>query len=351
MKIKNFELGPSIDDLFIAFLDLSLSFKNGIPPKVALSSIAERTENRVLKRTFKEITMDLINGEPLATAFGKHKSFPRFCGHVIHVGEESAGLYDCFKSMAYHMKQMGAIRKRIFTAVLPLLIALVIACIALPVLVTVVIPNFVSLFNSQSKALPLTAMYLLKISSFISRYWYLIIPFSGLSMFGIYSYFKHNPEKWDIFLLKIPFYRSIHYNFIQYKFCEIFRILISTGISSIVAVEKSAEAVGNEIMAKMLKRTILSMKEGQPLAQALANNNNSEILDRRIIHLLKSNEMNANAEETLVELSDFYKSIVDSKSQDFGNKISPIFLTIGFLIALYITLTIYDLIFSMVPGV
>lgn len=329
------------DELFRIFLKLSMSYQLGIPTATIIKKIAERSTNKVVKQVFSTILRDLSEGSSISQAFAKHKCFPTECSHVIAVGEHSGNLALCFKEMAQHMRQMGIIRRQVFSALLPLVISVPFLLMAFLIFSFLILPKIEEIYESLNMPLPGFTMSYIQFTRLISEHPLLISAAITLLFFAVYRYLQRNREIRDRLILKIPFYHKIHYNFLQYKFCVLFRLLMNAGLSSVIALEKCAAAIGNELLANMLRNSAQAMRsEGFSLSQALSHNNRDNIFDPDTIDFFTDGDITVSLNDILEQQSEFFKSLVNTKSQDLGNKVGPILICIGFAFVIYFIISV-----------
>lgn len=333
--------GISSDEMYRIFLRLSQAHKSGIGSFTITGKLA-KSENKAVSKVFSTILKDISSGVPLSDAFGKHKCFPDFCQYVIHIGEQSNSLPACFKLMAQSIRQSKKIRKKIFSAALPLFIGLPFVAIAFSIFSIFIVPLLQQLYDSLNLSLPQSTVAFINFSIFLSENWIFILMSLAIAIYMLLIYLKRHPETIDSILLNIPFYGTIHHDFLQYKFCAFFQLLISVGMDSVTALEKCADAVGSARMGKVLKDAAQMIKStGLPLGQALQESNKSKILDSNIIDLL-GDGISSELKETIEDEKVLWQSNIDSKSEDLGEKISPFFILFAFSFIVYFVLTILD---------
>lgn len=349
---KLLERGPTYDDLFLLFLQMKMYFKFGSSSLVAVNNLIDQTENTVLNRALQNMSKDLKDGESLAGTVLKQKCFPPFCGHIISAGQESGKLDMCLEQISYDMEQTSDILRRLFNALFPLILGFVGISFSLAVFLIYVNPFFQDMFSSLDIELPLINRIMMGLSNFLSNYWHVLLLGLIVSGYSFWKYCTKYPIVMDKLLLNIPIYKVIHYNFLQYRFVKIFKLLIDSGIPSLKAIELTADAIGNEVMAQMLRKAALQIRKGYEPSQALEINNANKILSKMIINLIKSGETNGakSLSESLDEAANFFKKIVASKTEVFGSKISPWILIPAFAIAFLIIYSIQSPILSMNVG-
>lgn len=314
--------GPSYDELYLFFLQLGVYYEGGNPIKSAIETLQDQTSNSVLKEALKNMLRDMVNGANLALATQKQECFPKVCARVIEAGEESGTLETSLEETAMHMHQNADILRRIRTAVLPVAISMVLMILTVITIIIFVIPYFEQLYAGMQSKMPAYTVFVVNMCHLLTRYWYMDILAILAVILGIKLYSVKNPFIWDVLLLKIPIYKKIHFYYLQGKFTRIFLMLIGSGFNSLLSLEYTAEAVGNEVMARVLRKAITSIRNGYSLSAALKINNTG-IIDKPLIDLIKTGEENATLEQTLKKAEKYYKNLTESKTQTFETEISP----------------------------
>lgn len=351
-KWLDFIFGPSLHDLYVFFLQLQTYYTAGIAPLTAMTALVEQTENKLLKEELKKMTRELNNGERLATAFEKHgQYFPRVCPQVIAAGEVSSSLGECLEEMASHIEQVGDIMKKITSAVLPVAISVSVMIGTVLVLMLYVTPYLLKMFQEANLEIPKITMYMVYMFNFILHYWYILLAIGAAGVAFAYQYYRKHPEIVDWILLHVPFYRHIHYNFLQYKFVRIFVLLKKAGIASKEAIEITSQTIENARLSDMLRKTALTMRDGIPLAQALVRNNKDHILDGMIINLIKTSESLGRMESVLEKAAVTYQKRIRKQTDDLNYKIVPFVVFPAYLVLIGIVLSVMYPILMLSQGV
>lgn len=343
---------PSTDELYIFFMQFAAFYSSGESLILAFDSMAKQTENEMLRNALKDIRKAITQGEPLAKSFGKHDFFPKFCVQAIQAGEDAGTLDAALTEIAYHLEQLGEIKKRIQSALLPVKIIASMLMIAVTIMFTIVIPKFQQMYTEMKITLPLITRMVVGTISFFIDYWYIHIIILSLLAYGAYWYKKKYPEKIDLLMLKLPLYKHVYYYVLQYRFAKIFNLLHQAGIEPVKSLEITADAIDNAVVARILRKAAQKIKGGgMEVSKALQECNQEKVIDFLLISFITTGEQTGTMNDLLDKAANYYQIVLKNKIQNFSEKIGPAFLSpMAFLIIL-VLLAVYYPIFTLTQAI
>lgn len=328
--------------------NLSIMLKAGVPLTTALSDIAES----IIKERFKRVVSDMASliekGMPFSEAVSIHKEvFPTVVQYLIKVGEETGRLDRSLDEIADYFQRIENLRTAIKRALLYPVFATVVSSGAVCFWLVYVLPKIVSAMKDMGVTIPFVTQLLVKIGSFISKFFYLL-PFFPLIFFLSTSLFKKSERlKWirDYLSFKLPVAKQIFYNRAVALFCEQMRILTAAGVPVDSALDMTAEAVNNELMKTAIKNAKEKIIVGERISQSLKE---EKIFPSIVIRLIDIGETSGNLEEQLGFLNNYYTARLQEYSERLGKILEPlVILFIGvFFAIIFISLLgpVYDLI-------
>lgn len=351
MYLKLFNRGPSYNELYLFFLQLSMYYGAGHPLRKAIEQLVPRANNPVMKEALKSIIKDSANGNPISDSFGKHKCFPKECSQIIRAGEVSGDLVMCLEVLSGHMKRYSDLIRHIMISISPIILPLILMIASFLIIILYIFPYFEDMYAALDGEIPAFTQITISVYQMVIKYWYLIA--GSIISAGLFSwyYVKKNPVAIDYLLLKIPVYKHLHYYYLQAKLSQLFFVYLSAGFNANDMVKYTAESVGNNIIANILRKTLVSMKNGYSLPDALAVNNIRGIIDPTMIDLIRTGMESRTLIGILEKNSKNYKDLTDGKTESFSNDINPYFMTPAFVILVYIIITIFYPMWTMKPGV
>ena len=121
--------------------------------------------------------------------------------------------------------------------------------------------------------------------------------------------------------------------------------MISSGVSILDALDITARASGNRVIHDAIKRSVLSIAEGETITQPLKA---SKVFPPMVIQMISVGEKTGGLDEMLSKIADFYDEEVDAAVAALTSVIEPIIIVFmgivigGILIAMY--LPMFDII-------
>lgn len=334
-------------DLILFTKQLKTLIQAGIPMLRLLQVLENQTENMSLKTIIVTMARDIKEGSSLYDAFKKHpKAFsPLYCS-MIHAGEASGALPDILDRLIYIIEHEHKIRSDIKSALQYPLIVIVFLMIAFFVLLTFVIPKFVTIFKSAGIELPLPTQICMFLYNFLSNSWYLIIATLFVAAVSLVLYLRTDQGKYtrDVTLMHLPIIGPLFVKAAMSRFSSIFSILQSSGVAILDAMKILTDTIGNYAIAREFDLINERLEEGQGIAIPLKS---AKYFTPIVINMVAIGEESGNLDEMLAEIAIHYDSELEYAMKKLSDAIGPL-LTIGLaavvgFFALAIFLPMWDL--------
>jgi Type II secretory pathway, component PulF len=321
----------------------------GVPIIKALEMIVEQTENKTLKKGLQDTKILVEKGEKLADAMrNQGKIFPPILINMVEAGELSGSLEIALDRMATHFEKEAKLKALVKKA---MIYPIAVGCVALSVIIlmlVVVIPSFMKMFNDMNIKMPVITMAAVSMSNFLVHKWYIVLIVVGLIAFGFITFKKS--YKGQVILAKIALKMPIFGSFIIKSSCARFSrtlsTLIAAGIPLIEAIDITARTIDNVVIKKVLYDAKEEVARGVPLSVPLMT---SGIFPPMLNHMTKIGEETGMIESMLVKVADYYDEEVEIASQTLTAAMEPLIiivlaLVVGLLIAAIMQplFTMYD---------
>ncbi len=244
----------------------------GVPILRLLQVLEAQTENKVLKLVVVRMVRDIKEGSTLYEAMEKHPSvFSPLYRSMVRAGEMSGALPEVLRRLVYIIEHETKIRSDIRSALqYPKMVVFALGG-AFFVLLTFVIPKFVTIFDKAGIALPLPTKIAMHMYQLLVNYWYLIIAAVAGLIFGLRAYFKTGAGRLvkDAFLLRMPILGPLFQKAAMSRFASIFAILHSSGVPVMTSMSILSEVIGNASISRDFERVRQQMEGGQGIAGQL----------------------------------------------------------------------------------
>jgi general secretion pathway protein F len=246
---------------------------SGLPLERALTALSEETENRrqheLVAHLKSEVNAGSSFGRALATA---PREFDEVYRAVVAAGEQSGALGPVLERLADDLEQRQALRSKVLGAMLYPAIVSVVALIIVIILVTYVVPQIANVFVSSKRALPLLTVAMLGLSAFVRQWgWAVALLVAGATTaFVLARRGEAFRERSDAALLRLPLVGRLARGYNAARFGGTLAMLAGAGVPILKALQAAAETLGNRAMRSDALDALVQVREGAPLASALA---------------------------------------------------------------------------------
>lgn len=329
--------------------NLALMIKTGFSMGEALQTLAEQTDDRMLRGIIHALHQDVIKGVSFAQALQKHPAtFDELFVSMIAAGETSGNLEKTLHQLHHQMKKSYALKRKIRNAMIyPVLILSFMLVVGVGMFIFV-IPRIIDLYTSSGYTLPLPTRILIAVSNFVSDNLTLLASLAGVLVLGGFIALRTEAGKmvWHRLLLHLPVFGRIIKRVNIAQFSRLLNSLIVTDIPIVTGLQIIAQTVGNRAYRAHLLRGVAALNRGSSISSVLLER--KDLFDPVVVQMIKVGEEAGVLDNMTQEIAEFYEEEVDSTLSNLTVIIEPILMIVigvgvGFL-AVSIILPIYALV-------
>ena len=163
--------GVSTADLVLFSRQLATFLKVGVPITEAIRLLRTGTRSGAFRSALDDVNDDLDEGESFSIAISHHPHiFNQLYVDMVRAAEYSGSLEKVLLQIAIYLQRQDTALKKLRSAMIYPAVILTLAVVVCGVLVVVVLPNFVALFNEFHSTLPLPTQILLDLGTFSQRW-------------------------------------------------------------------------------------------------------------------------------------------------------------------------------------
>ncbi len=246
---------------------------SGLPLERALTALADESESDRQRELVAHLKSEVNAGSSFARALGTApKEFDDVYRAVVAAGEQSGALGPVLERLADDQEQQQALRTKVLGAMLYPTIVSIVALIIVIVLVTWVVPQIANAFTSSKRALPFLTVAMLAISAFVRQWGWAValLAAGGGVMFVLARRAEAFRERTDAALLRLPLIGRLARGYNAARFGGTLAMLAGAGVPILKALQAAAETLGNRAMRNDALDALAQVREGAPLASALA---------------------------------------------------------------------------------
>ncbi len=246
---------------------------SGLPLERALTALGEEAEDQRQRELMAHLRSEVNAGQAFARALGSApREFDEVYRGVVAAGEQSGALGAVLERLADDLEERQELKGKLIGATLYPAIVSVIALLIVIFLVTYVVPQVASVFTSSKRALPMLTVAMLATSDFL-RSWGWLIVLGAAGGFATLMLMLRNEafrERFDAGWLNLPLIGRLSRGYNAARFAATLAMLAGAGVPILKALQAAAETLSNRAMRADAMDALVQVREGAPLASALA---------------------------------------------------------------------------------
>ncbi len=252
---------------------LSGLVSSGLPLERALTALADEAEGERQHHLVAMLRAEVNAGSTFARALQQHpREFSEIYCAVISAGEHSGNLALVLERLADDLEERQALKAKLLGAALyPAIVTVVALCIVV-FLMTYVVPQVAGVFAGTKRQLPWLTVAMLSLSHFV-RAWGLWLG-AALVLAVLAGRWALTIEtlrqRFDAFWLGLPLVGRLARGYNAARFAGTLAMLASAGVPILKALQAAAETLNNRALRADALDALVMVREGAPLASALA---------------------------------------------------------------------------------
>jgi len=338
-------------DVVIFSRQLATLFEARIPMVQSLQTLIGESQRVGLRTVITQILDDVSGGMSLSQALAKHPQvFSAFYVNLVRSGEESGKLEDVFKYLADYLERSYYLASKAKNAMMYPAFVLVAFVGVIVVMLVVVIPKLVSIFQDTGQAIPFYTQIVIYLSLFL-RQWGLaliLLLFAGIIFLWRWGMSSAGRLFFHRLQIHAPLVGDLYQKLYMARLTDNLQTLIAGGIPILRALSISGDVVGNVIYQKAITDAIDSVKAGSTISAAFERVPEIPVL---VTQMIRIGETSGKLDFILANITKFYQREVDSLVENLVSLIEPaliIFLGagVGVLVA-SVMIPLYSLVGSI----
>jgi general secretion pathway protein F len=246
---------------------------SGLTLERALTALADEAENERQHHLVAALRAEVNAGSPFAKALARFpREFPDIYVAVVGAGEQSGHLGAVLERLADDLEERQALNAKLLAATLYPAIVTVAAIAIVLLLMTYVVPQVAAVFAGTKRALPMLTVIMLAISAFV-RSWGIALLAVLAAAFAALRFALRNEafrQRFDASWLNLPLVGRLSRGYNAARFAGTLAMLAGAGVPILKALQAAAETLGNRAMRADALDALVLVREGAPLASALA---------------------------------------------------------------------------------
>jgi len=330
-------------DIAIFTRQLATMMKAGVPLLQAFDIVGRGNANPSVAKLLNDIRTDVETGTSLSAAFRKFPLyFDNLYCNLVEAGEAAGILEALLDRLAVYMEKTEAIKSKIKSALMYPISVVVVAFIVVSVIMIFVIPAFKEVFTSFGADLPAPTLFVIGMSEFFVKFWWLIFGGVGGGLYFFFQAWKRN-EKLQIFMdrlmLKLPVFGDLVYKSVIARWTRTLSTMFAAGVPLVEALDSVGGASGNYVYASATEKIQMEVATGTSLTAAMTNAN---VFPTMVLQMCAIGEESGALDHMLGKAADFYEAEVDDMVEGLSSLMEPIIIVFlggligGIVVSMYL---------------
>lgn len=286
--------------------ELSTLLRAGLPLDRALGVLISLSEGEPIAELLTNVRKEVNGGASLADAIeGQGGAFNHFYINLLRAGEAGGALETVLERLAEHMQQSKEVHDAMVSAMIYPAILIVVAVSSIFILLGYVVPQFTELFEDVGQVLPLPTRITIAVGEGLQSYGWvaLLVVVAGVWIMRRQLEDPRGRRRWHARFLKLPLAGAIITRVEVARFARTLGTLLHNGVPVLKALSIVKDSIGNQVIADGIERVAGSLKEGQSLAEPLAE---AALFPPFAIHMIRVGEESGRLEELLLQVASIY---------------------------------------------
>lgn len=325
----------------------ALLLEAGTDIVTSLELIQSQVTNRMLKKIVGNVATDIRSGTSLSAALSRHpRAFSSMYHRAISAGEQGGNLEVVLRQMADYMERAVNTEKKVKNALTYPVIVAIVAILVIGLLVTFVLPTFVSLFGAFGADLPLATRMLIALTDWLGQYGvYLVGAIAVVAVLG-FSYIKTPAGKyqWHKLSLRLPVLGRIFLLNELSRCCRTISLLFKVGLPLPEIIAMAIHGTTNKAIVEVLTEVQRELIRGEGLSRPMAK---SSLFLPLMVQMVGVGEETGNLDNTLATVAQSYEMESDDRTSAAVGLIQPAMIIIIGLIVGFIAIALVSAMYGI----
>jgi type IV pilus assembly protein PilC len=330
-------------DVTLFTRQMATMMKAGVPLLQSFDIVGKGHANPAVARLLMSIKTDVETGSSLAAAFRK---FPLhfdalFC-NLVAAGEQAGILETLLDRLATYKEKILGIKSKIKSALFYPIAVIVVAFVIMAVIMIFVIPAFKEVFTSFGADLPAPTLFVMGVSDFFVKYWYLIFAVVIGGTWGFLELWKRSvPVQifMDRWTLRIPVFGDLIRKSTIARWTRTLSTMFAAGVPLVEALESVGGASGNHVYLQATREIQRKVSTGTSLTTSMQESN---VFPNMVVQMVSIGEESGALDAMLSKVADFFEAEVDDAVEALSSLMEPMIMVVlgvligGMVIAMYL---------------
>jgi type IV pilus assembly protein PilC len=320
----------------------------GLPLTQALEIITGASSDRNLRKLLHSIHQQISRGATLAEAMRQHPAgFQALTINLISIGEASGKLEQMLARVCAMQRQQMHTRALLLRALQYPIIVLTVAISVIWLMLTRIVPAFVSNYESLDAELPALTQSVMQLAQLVKTQAAGVLSVAILISVTLMTIQRRSMRAglWtDRHLLSLPVVGNILQAGTLHRICFTLATTMQSGLNLLSCLQSAAKACGNRHYSRQLLAIARQIEKGDSLYQAVRTTGSFPVM---IEQMVKAGEESGTLENMLQKCAEHYRESMESSVKVLTSLLEPLLMTVLGLVIGVLMLAMYLPVFNL----
>jgi type IV pilus assembly protein PilC len=318
----------------------------GLPILSSLQMLGKIQKNASFSGQLDDVANRVKTGEALSAAFEAQSGFPIMYTTTLLAGERSGNLHEVLDRYVNFQKVALTFRKKLITSLIYPAVLMTLVTGLMIFLFTVVVPQFAVLYDEMGSKLPAMTIGLLNFGKWMQHHilYLALIALIGGALFYRFSLTDRGRDFVDGFRIKLPVFGKIWLKYQVALFSRTLSTLLTGGLPLVPSLETAARSISSRRVSKAVTTSLVTVREGQSLADSLAG---TGVFPALACEMITVGEQTGALPQMLNSVAEFFEEDVGTALTAAMNLVEPVILIVMGTVVVFILISLYLPIFSL----
>lgn len=313
----------------------------GMPMISILKLVSAHHQKGEMKSILNRISAKIEAGLPLSQAM--RASSPHFDAlycDLVATGEQTGKLVEVFERIAIYREKSQRLKTNIIKALIYPSMVMLTAFVVCYLMLTLVIPQFESIFAGFGAQLPWLTRQVLKLSALSQKYAGMLLISVSIMLLLLNRVTKRSRRAqlmYSSLLLKIPVIGQVLRQAIIARFSRTLATGFNAGLPILCCLKTATTTAGNLYYQEALEKVCSNTASGMPMFIAMRLSN---AFPEMVLQMVMIGEESGRLDDMLNKIADIYEANVEQSVDTLGKVLEP-------LIILFLGVTVGGLVVAM----
>jgi type IV pilus assembly protein PilC len=322
----------------------------GVPVTTGLTTIAEQTADKQLRKACNEMVAEIQRGARLSDTVRAHPLvFPTIVGDMVHAAEASGDLEGVLRQAAHAIDREASARQKIRAAMIYPAIICSLAVVLTIAIIAFVLPQFKDLYASLGVKLPGVVSVLLGMSDFVRSHAIVLLASLLLLIVGLVYWQRSEAGRVarDRLFIKLPVIAPMVRAAVVERFCRTLADLLAAGVPIGQTFSVVIETTSNRVYRRAIRSVMAAMGTGEGICRPLQA---TGLFPPIVTQMVRVGEETGSLDRHLSETALMAGEDLDYRIKKMTSIIEPVLIIFVGLMVGFVAVTMVTTIYSLAGG-